>query len=150
MSAGSTITPPPVTGQQGAAWMRWLDCYAEAHATAVPQMTVRDFPAWVAGHIEEEEDGETVTSTNIAIVVLLMARLGSAHGLRRVPISLEDAVMMTKALVLDHALATLRTAALIGEYAMDEPALGERASPFGAALQYWLAAVLAGPGAPPP
>ena len=150
MSAGSTITPPPVAGQQGADWMRWLDCYAEAHATAVPQMTVRDFPAWVMEHIEEDEDGETVTSTNIAMVVLLMARLGYAHGLRRVPIRLEDAVMMTKALVLDHALATLRTAALIGEYAMDDPALGVGASPFGAALRLWLDAVLAGPGAPPP
>jgi len=150
MAEGSTITPPPVAGQQGAAWMRWLDRYAAEHAATVAQMTVRDFPPWVRKHIDEDEDGETVTRTNIAIVVLLMARLGYAHGLRRVPISLEDAVMLIKALVLNHALATLRTAALIGEYAMDDPALGVGASPFGTALQYWLTTVLAGPGAPPP
>ena len=150
MAEGYTITPPPVAGQQGTAWMRWLDCSAEAHATAVPQMTVRDFPTWVAEHIEEEEDGETATRTNFAIVALLMARLGYAHGLHHVPISMEDAVRMTKALVLDRALATLQTAAVIGTYAMEDPTLGADASPFGAALQFWLDAVLAGPGAPRP
>ncbi len=150
MTEGSTITPPPVAGQQGADWMRWLDSYAAAHATAVAQITVRDFPPWVAEHIEEEEEGETVTRTNLVIVTILMARLGYAHSVHRVPISMDDAVLMTTALVLDRALATLQTGALIGPYAMDDPALGVGASPFGAALQYWLHAVLAGPGAPPP
>jgi len=150
MSAGSTITPPPVAGQQGADWMRWLDGYAEAHATAIAQMTVRDFPTWVAAHIDEDEAGETATRTNLVIVTILMARLGYAHGVHRVPIRMDDAVRMTKALVLDRALATLQTGAIIGPYAMDDPALGVGASPFGAALQYWLDAVLAGPGAPPP
>lgn len=150
MSEGSTITPPPVAGQQGADWMRWLDCYAEAYATAVAQITVRDFPTWVAEYIAEDEDGATATRTTLAIVAIFMAHLGYAHGLHRVPISMEDAVMMTKALVLDRALATLQTAAVIGTYAMDDPALGAAASPFGAALQFWLDAVLAGPGAPRP
>lgn len=151
MTAGYTmITPGPVAGQHGTDWMRWLDSYAAAHATAVAQMTVRDFPPWVAEHIEEEEGGETATSTNLVIVTILMARLGYAHGVHRVPISMEDAALMTKALVLDRALATLQTAAIIGPYAMDDPALGAAASPFGAALQCWLDAVLAGPGAPQP
>ena len=58
--------------------------------------------------------------------------------------------MMTKALVLDRALSTLQTDALIGRYTMEDPALGAHASPFGAALHFWLAALLAGPGAPQP
>ena len=58
--------------------------------------------------------------------------------------------MMTHALVLDRALATLETSAVIGPYTMDDPALGANASPCGAALQFWLTAVLAGPGASQP
>jgi hypothetical protein len=150
MAEGYTfITPAPVAGQQGTDWMRWLDSYAQTHATAVAQMTVRDFPAWVAAHIEEEAEGETATKTNLIIVTILMARLGYAHGVSRVPISMDDAAVMTQALVLDRALATLQTSAIIGRYAMDDPALGAHASPFGAALQYWLTAVLAGAGVPP-
>ena len=151
MAEGYTrITPEPVAGQRGADWMRWLDSDAATHATAIAQMTVRDFPTWVAAHMEEDEDGETATSTNLVIVTILMARLGYAHGVHRVPISMDDTVMMTKALVLDRALATVQTGAIIGPYAMDDPALDAAASPFGAALQYWLNAVLAGPGAPQP
>lgn len=151
MAEGYTlITPAPVAGQRGTDWMRWLDSYAATHATAVAQMTVRDFPAWVAAHIEEEEDGDTATSTNMVIVTILMARLGYAHGVHRVPISMDDAVLMTKALVLDRALATLQTSAIIGAYAMDDAALGANASPFGAALYFWLNAVLASPGARQP
>ena len=58
MAEGYTlITPEPIAGQRGTDWMRWLDSYAATHAQAVAQMTVRDFPAWVAAHIAEEEDG---------------------------------------------------------------------------------------------
>ena len=86
----------------------------------------------------------------MVIVTILMARLGYAHGVHRVPISMDDAVLMTKALVLDRALATLQTSAIIGAYAMDDAALGANASPFGAALYFWLNAVLASPGARQP
>lgn len=144
------LPPDPVAGQRGADWMRWLDTYAASHATTVAQMTVRDFPAWVMAHIEVEEDGETATESNLAMVTLLMARLGAARGFSRVPISLDDALMMTKALVLDRALATLQTDAVIGRYTMEDPALGANASPFGAALHFWLTALLASPGAPQP
>ena len=85
-----------------------------------------------------------MTSTNLVIVTILMARLGYAHGVQRVPIGLDDAVRMTTALGLDRALATLQTSAIIGAYAMDDAALGAHASPFGAALHFWLTAVLAG------
>lgn len=47
MPEGYTVTPQPVAGQQGSAWIRWLGRYAHEHAAAVAQMTVRDFPAWV-------------------------------------------------------------------------------------------------------
>lgn len=151
MAEGYTlITPEPVAGQRGTDWMRWLDSYAATHATAVAQMTVRDFPAWVAEHIDEEEDGETATSTNLVIVTILMARLGYAHGVQRVPISMDDAAMMTHALVLDCALTTLETSAVIGPYTMDDPVLGAHASPCGATLQFWLTAVLAGLSASQP
>ncbi len=100
------LTPDPVAGQRGADWMRWLDTYAASHATAVAQITVRDFPEWVAARIGTDDDGETATESNFAMVSLLMARIGAAHGLVRVPVSLDDVVMMTKALVLDRALAT--------------------------------------------
>ena len=43
----STVTPQPVAGQQGPTAIRLLDRYAQEHATAVVQMTVRDFPPWV-------------------------------------------------------------------------------------------------------
>ena len=102
------MLPQPVAGQQGATVIRWLDRYAEAHATAVAEMTVRDFPAWIVAQIDAEADGDTATTTNFAMVVTLMARLGMAHGLRCVPLTMEDAVTMTQALVLDKALATLR------------------------------------------
>ena len=36
--------------------------------------------------------------------------------------------MMTKALVLDRALATLQTDAVIGRYTMEDPALGVNAT----------------------
>src|SRR6266849_10502929 len=87
-----TVTTEARAGQQGPAWIRWLDRYAQAHATAVAQMTVRDFPPWIVAQIDEEADGDTATTTNFAIVVTLMARLGAAqapalraarHGRRR-------------------------------------------------------------------
>ena len=150
MTEVSTLTPVPVAGQRGADWRRWLDGYAASYATAVAQMTVRDFPAWVTAHIEVEEDGETATESHVAIVTLLIAHLGAARGFPRVPGSLADALMMTEALVLERALAPLQTDAVIGRYTMEDPALGAHASPCGAALHSWLTALLARPGASPP
>ena len=147
MSGAYTITPQPRAGQQGLAWIRWLDRYAQEHAAAVVQMTVRDFPPSVRQHITADEDGESSTTSNIQIVATLMARLGAAHGLRRVPLTLDDLVTMTQALVLDQALATLRADALIGDYHVEAPQVG-RGSPLGTALQLWLDAVLRAPGVP--
>jgi hypothetical protein len=123
-----------VAGQQGSTLIRWLDRYAEAHATAVTQMTVRDFPPWVVGQIDEEVEGDTATTTNVAMVVTLMARLGAAHGLRGVPLAMADAVTLTQALVLEKALVTLQTEARMGAEAGDVPQPGPT-SPLGAALQ---------------
>jgi hypothetical protein len=136
-----TVTTEARAGQQGPAWIRWLDRYAQAHATAVVQMTVRDFPPWIVAQIDEETDGETATTTNFAMVVTLMARLGAAQGLRCVPLAMADAVTLTQALVLEKALVTLQTDALIGDDAVDVPQTGQT-SPLGAALQGWLDAVL--------
>ena len=60
---GQGIVISAVVGQQGAVWIRWLDRYAQAHATAVAQMTVRDFPSWIVAQIEEAADGDTATTT---------------------------------------------------------------------------------------
>ena len=136
-----TVMPQPVAGQQGSTLIRWLDRYAQAHATAVTQMTVRDFPPWVVGQIDEEVDGDTATTTNFAMVVTLMARLGAAHGQRCVPLAMADAVTLTQALVLEKALVTLQTDARLGAEAGDVPQPGPT-SPLGAALQGWLDAVL--------
>jgi hypothetical protein len=144
-----TVTTEARAGQQGPAWIRWLDRYAQAHATAVAQMTVRDFPPWVVVQIDEEVDGDTATTTNSAMVVTLMARLGAARGLRCVPLAMADAVTVTQALVLEKALITLRTDALIDDAHVDDPQTG-CASPLGAALKQWLDAVLRAPGAPLP
>ena len=58
--------------------------------------------------------------------------------------------LVTQMLGLGHkALVTLRAAAVIGDYHVEDPQTG-RASPLGAALKLWLAAVLAVPDAPPP
>jgi len=135
-----TVTTEAWAGQQGPAWIRWLDRYAQEHATAVAQMTVRDFPPWVVAHVDEEADGDTATTTNFAMVVTLMARLGAAHGLRCVPLAMGDAVTMTQALVLDKTLVTLQTDARMGAEAGDVPQPGPT-SPLGAALQGWLDAV---------
>jgi len=89
------VTPQPVAGQQGSTVIRWLDRYAQEHATTVVQMTVRDFPPWVVAQIDEEIDGDTATTTNFAMVVTLMARLGTARGLRCVPLAMTDAVTVT-------------------------------------------------------
>ena len=78
-----------------------------------------------------------LTDTNFKLVATLMGRIGSVHGLRQVSMTLEDAVTMAEALVLDKALGTLRQDAIIGDYHIDDPQLG-RASPLGAALKYWL------------
>ena len=143
------VTPQPVAGQQGSTLIRWLDRYAQAHATAVAQMTVRDFPPWVVAQIDEEIDGDTATTTNFAMVVTLMARLGTAHGLRCVPLAMADAVTVTQALVLEKALLTLRLDALIDDAHADDPSPGS-ASPLGTALQQWLEAMLRTPGTLPP
>ena len=137
----STVTPQPVVGQQGPAMIRWLDRYAEAHATAVAAMTVRDFPAWIVAQIDAEADGDTATTTHFAMVVTLMARLGLVHGLRGVPLTMEEAVTMTQALVLDNALATLHMDPVLGDAVVNDPQTGE-ANPLGAALQGWLDTVL--------
>lgn len=78
-----------------------------------------------------------------------MARLGAAHGLQSVPITLEDAVAMTEALVLEKALVTLRASAVIGDFAVEEPQPG-RFRPLGTALKQWLEALLSAPPALPP
>jgi hypothetical protein len=136
-----TVTTAARAGQQGPAWIRWLDRYAQAHATAVAQMTVRDFPPWIVVQIDVETDGDTATTTNFAMVVTLMARLGAAHGLRYVPLAMADAVTLTQALVLEKALVTLHTDARMGDEAVDVLQTGQT-SPLGAALQSWLDAVL--------
>ena len=142
-----TVTTEARAGQQGPAWVRWLDRYAQEHATAVAQMTVRDFPPWIVSQIDEERDGDTATTTNFAMVVTLMARLGAAHGLRCVPRAMADAVTMTQALVLEKALVILHTDAVLGDSHVDDPQTG-RARPLGTVLQRWLDAVLRPSGAP--
>ena len=142
------MTPQPVAGQQGSTLIRWLDRYAQVHATTVAQMTVRDFPPWVVAQIDAEIDGDTATTTNFAMVVTLIARLGTAHGLRCVPLAMADAVTLTQALVLEKALLTLRLDALIDDAHVDDPPPGS-ASPLGTALQQWLDAMLRAPGTPP-
>jgi len=149
MPEGYTITPQPHVGQQGPAWIRWLDRYAQEHAAAVAQVAVRDFPPMVREHITQEEDGETATPSTMQLVVTLLARLGAAHGLHQVPLTLEDITSLTQALVLENALTTLHTDAVIGASHVDDPATG-RASVLGAARQQWLAAVRAAPGPRPP
>ena len=67
-----TVTTAARAGQQGPAWIRWLDRYAQAHATAVAQMTVRDFPPWIVAQIDVETDGDTATTTNFVMVVTLV------------------------------------------------------------------------------
>lgn len=42
MSEGYTVTPQPQAGQQGPAWLRWLDRYAEEHAAAVAQIAAME------------------------------------------------------------------------------------------------------------
>ena len=110
---------------------------------------VRDFPPWVVAQIDEAIDGDTATTTNFAMVVTLMARLGAARGLRCVPLVMADAVTVTQALVLEKALLTLRTDSLIVGAHVDDAQTG-CANPLGTALQQWLDAMLRAPGAPPP
>jgi len=149
MAEGYSVTPQPRVGQQGAAWIRWLDRYAQEHAATVAQIAVRDFPPMVREQITQEVDGETMTPSNMQLMVTLLARLGAAHGLRQVPLTLEDIIRLTQVLVLENALTTLHTDAVIGNFYVDDPQTG-RASVLGAALTQWLAAVLATPGPQPP
>ena len=149
MSEGYTVTPQPQVGQHGPAWLRWLDRYAQEHAAAVAQIAVRDFPPMVREQITQEEDGETATPSTMQLVVALLARLGAAHGLRQVPFTVDDIATLTQALVLENALTTLHTDAVIGVFQVEAPEFA-RARLLGAALQRWLDAVLAAPGAPPP
>ena len=65
------------------------------------------------------------------------------------PFTVDDIATLTQALVLENALTTLHTDAVIGAFQVEAPAPA-RASLLGAALQLWLDAVLAAPGAPPP
>jgi hypothetical protein len=134
MAEGYTVTPQPQVGQHGPAWIRWLERYAQEHAAAVAQIAVRDLPPLVREQITQEADGETATPSNMQLVVTLLARLGAAHGLRQVPLTLEDITSLTQALVLENALATLHTDAIIGDFHVDDPETG-RASVLGAALQ---------------
>jgi hypothetical protein len=53
-----TVMPQPVAGQQGATVIRWLDRSAQAHASVVTQMTVRDVPPWVVGQMGRVLKGE--------------------------------------------------------------------------------------------
>jgi len=115
----------------------------------VAQIAVRDFPPMVREQITQEADGETMTPSTMQRIVTLLARLGAAHGLRQVPLTLEAIIRLTQALVLENALTTLHTDAVIGNFYVDDPATG-RASVLGAALQQGLAAVLAAPGPQPP
>ncbi len=78
MPQGYSITPQPQAGQQGPAWIRWLDRYAQEPAAAVAQIAVRDFPPMVREQIAQEADGETVTPSNMELMVTLLARLGAA------------------------------------------------------------------------
>jgi hypothetical protein len=146
---GYSITPQPTVGQQGPAWIRWLDHYAQEHVTAVAQIAVRDFPPMVREQITQEADGETMTPSNMQLIVTLIARLGAAHGLRQVPFTVDAIAALTQALVLENALTTLHTDAVIGAFHVDDPETG-RASVLGAALVQWLAAVRAAPRPPPP
>lgn len=115
------MTPQPRVGQQGAAWIRWLDRYAQEHAAAVAQIAVRDFPSMVRAQITQEADGETMTPSTMQRIVTLQARLGAAHGLRQVPLTLEDITSLTQILVLENALTTLHTDAVIGAFHVDDP-----------------------------
>ena len=110
---------------------------------------MHDFPPWVVAQIDVERDGDTATTTNFAMVVTLMARLGTARGLRCVPLAMADAVTVTQALVLEKALLTLRLDALSDDAPVDDPP-PRGASPLGTALQQWLDAMLRAPGTPPP
>ena len=76
-----TVTTEAWASQQGPAWIRWLDRYAQEHATAVTQMTVRDFPPWIVAQIDEETEGDTATTTNFAMGVAL--RLTSPQTAKR-------------------------------------------------------------------
>ena len=82
----------------------------------------------VREQITQEADGETMTPSNMQRIVTLLARLGAAHGLRQVPLALEDITSLTQDLVLDNALGTLHTDAIIGDFYVDDPQTG-RASP---------------------
>ncbi len=103
------VTPPPVAGQYGPAWLRWVDHSAHTHASAVKMISAHAFPPLVLEQIAEEE-GDIVTDTNIHLVATLLRCIGFAHGLRPVPITLEDAITMPQTLVLDKALALPRNA----------------------------------------
>jgi hypothetical protein len=74
MPEGYTVTPQPVAGQQGPAWIRWLDRYAQEHVAAVAQVAVRDFPPLVREQITQEADGETMTPST-------MQSIGNSNGL---------------------------------------------------------------------
>ena len=108
MPEGYTVTPQPQAGQQGPAWLRWLDRYAEEHTAAVAQIAVRDCPPLVRAQITQEADGEAMTPSTMQLIVTLLARMGAAHGLRQVPFTLERfPVVMEKFLTLRGGRAGL-------------------------------------------
>ncbi len=92
-----------------AAWPRWVDHSAHTHASAVKMISAHAFPPLVLEQIAEEE-GDIVTDTNFHLVATLLRCIGFAHGLRPVPITLEDTITMPQTLVLDKALALPRNA----------------------------------------
>ena len=69
------VTTEAWAGQQGPAWIRWLERSAQAHTTAVVPRTVRAFLPWIVMEIDGETDGETATTTHVAMTVTLMAHL---------------------------------------------------------------------------
>jgi hypothetical protein len=52
------MMPQPVAAQQGATVIRWLGRSAQAHASVVTQLTVRDVPPWVVGQMGRVLTGE--------------------------------------------------------------------------------------------
>jgi hypothetical protein len=80
MAEGYSVTPQPRVGQQGAAWIRWLDRYAQEHAAAVAQIAVRDFPPMVRAQITQEADGETMTPSTMQLIVTLLVVWRRAAG----------------------------------------------------------------------
>ena len=82
MPEGYTVTPQPVAGQHGPAWIRWLDRYAQEPAAAVAQIAVRDLPPLVREQITQEEDGEAATpQRRVGLCAAICARHTRRSGI---------------------------------------------------------------------